>query len=148
MAGLEEGSSFEVFSGFEMWGGVRGCITEAIAMRAILTSTGAFPEHICHNPRTAFPNFETAERNGPSRAWFRRGRDYEYLNNSSISMFVLQWMCMAHNSSSKPNRSQVPPPHATTLVSLTYPQPTYVNAFLSEFIQLPLLRTYTPILQA
>jgi len=109
VAGLEEGSSFEVFSGFEMRGGVRSCVAEAIAMHAILSSTGAFPEHVCHNPRTAFPNFETAERNGLSRTWFRCGRDYKYLNSSSISMFVLQWMCMAHNSPSKPNRSQVPP---------------------------------------
>jgi hypothetical protein len=50
---------------------------EAIYMRAVLSSTGAFPTHIAHNPKLAFRDFETAARGGYAGAWFRLGRDYE-----------------------------------------------------------------------
>ena len=56
-------------------------VAEAVAMRATLSSTGAFPEHVRHNPRTAFRDFETAARNGFVSAWFRLGRDYENFND-------------------------------------------------------------------
>jgi len=56
-------------------------VAEAVAMRATLSGTGAFPEFIRHNPRTAFRDFETAARNGFATAWFRLGRDYENFND-------------------------------------------------------------------
>ncbi|EAU89084.2 hypothetical protein CC1G_13357 [Coprinopsis cinerea okayama7 len=50
---------------------------EAVYMRALFQSTGAFPAHIAHNPKSAFRDFETAARGGYAGAWFRLGRDYE-----------------------------------------------------------------------
>ena len=56
-------------------------VAEAIAFRAFLQSTGAFPSFVPHNPRAAFRDYETAGRNGFASAWFRLGRDYENFND-------------------------------------------------------------------
>ena len=56
-------------------------IAEAIYMRAMLAATGAFPEHVRHNPRTAFRDFQFAAKNGFPRACFRVGRDFENFND-------------------------------------------------------------------
>jgi len=58
-------------------------VAKAVALHATLSSTGAFPEHVCHNPCTAFRDFETAARNSFSSTWFRLGRDYENFNDHS-----------------------------------------------------------------
>lgn len=56
-------------------------IAEAISIRATLAATGAFPDFVRHNPRSAFRDFETAARGGFPAAWFRLGRDYENFND-------------------------------------------------------------------
>lgn len=52
-------------------------IVEAIYLRATCEATGAYPQFIQHNPRTAFRNFERAAKAGFHAAWFKLGRDYE-----------------------------------------------------------------------
>lgn len=52
-------------------------IAEAVYLKAMCESSGAYPQFIKRDPRTAFRNFEFAARNGYSAAWFKIGRDYE-----------------------------------------------------------------------
>ncbi|EMD35255.1 hypothetical protein CERSUDRAFT_116068 [Gelatoporia subvermispora B] len=52
-------------------------VVEAIYLRATCEATGAYPEFIPHNPRTAFRNYERAAKAGFHAAWFKLGRDYE-----------------------------------------------------------------------
>ncbi len=52
-------------------------IAEAIYLKAMCESSGAYPQYIKRDPRTAFRNFEYAARHGYSAAWFKIGRDYE-----------------------------------------------------------------------
>ncbi|THH09105.1 hypothetical protein EW145_g2252 [Phellinidium pouzarii] len=59
------------------------CTAEALFLRATLTASGAFPEYIPASPRNAFREFELAARAGHAPAWFRLGRDYESVNDTS-----------------------------------------------------------------
>jgi hypothetical protein len=52
-------------------------IAEAIYFKALFESSGAYPDLIPKNPRSAFRDFEAAARAGFAHAWFRLGRDYE-----------------------------------------------------------------------
>ena len=52
-------------------------ISEAIYLKAMCEASGAYPQFIKRDPRTAFRNFEYAARHGYSAAWFKIGRDYE-----------------------------------------------------------------------
>jgi hypothetical protein len=52
-------------------------ISEAIYLKAMCEASGAYPQLIKRDPRTAFRNFEYAARHGYSAAWFKIGRDYE-----------------------------------------------------------------------
>ncbi|OCH86984.1 hypothetical protein OBBRIDRAFT_760449 [Obba rivulosa] len=52
-------------------------VVEAIYLRATCEATGAYPQFVPHNPRTAFRNFERAAKAGFYAAWFKLGRDYE-----------------------------------------------------------------------
>lgn len=56
---------------------------EAIYLRATFAASGAYPDHIQHNPRVAFRDFEHAARAGYAQAWFRLGRDYENFNDAA-----------------------------------------------------------------
>ncbi|KAI6043888.1 HCP-like protein [Pisolithus marmoratus] len=56
-------------------------VAEALFFRASFAASGAFPEHVQHNPRLAFRDFEAAARFGYAQAWFRLGRDYESFND-------------------------------------------------------------------
>ena len=55
---------------------------EAIYLRATFSASGAYPDHVQHNPRIAFRDFEQAARAGYAQAWFRLGRDYENFNDA------------------------------------------------------------------
>jgi TPR repeat protein len=55
---------------------------EAIYLRATFSASGAYPDHVPHNPRIAFRDFEQAARAGYAQAWFRLGRDYENFNDA------------------------------------------------------------------
>lgn len=52
-------------------------------MRALFSASGTYPEHVAHDPRKAFRDFETAARAGYGEGWFRLGRDYENFDDSS-----------------------------------------------------------------
>src|SRR6266550_6691402 len=56
-------------------------VAEAIYIRATLAASGAFPDLLRQNLRSAFRDFETAARAGYASAWFRLGRDYESFND-------------------------------------------------------------------
>jgi hypothetical protein len=56
---------------------------EAIYLRATFSASGAYPDHVQHNPRVAFRDFEQAARAGYAQAWFRLGRDYENFNDAA-----------------------------------------------------------------
>ncbi|KJA14221.1 hypothetical protein HYPSUDRAFT_150673, partial [Hypholoma sublateritium FD-334 SS-4] len=129
-------------------------VAEAISMRANFSASGAFPDLIRHNPRTAFRDFEAAARGGYNQAWFRLGRDYENFNDHAhakecfergVKLNVescLYRLGMAHllGQLSLPSNPQTALPllqRAALLASLSCPQPAYVYALLllSEFTQ-------------
>ncbi|KAH8827535.1 hypothetical protein DL96DRAFT_1599360 [Flagelloscypha sp. PMI_526] len=56
---------------------------EALYLRGGLESSGHFPQHVPHNPRQAFRDFEAAAKGGYASAWFRLGRDYEQFGDSA-----------------------------------------------------------------
>ncbi|CAE7153142.1 unnamed protein product [Rhizoctonia solani] len=52
-------------------------VAEALYLRGTLESSGAFPEKIPRDPRSAFRDFNEAARQGCKAGWFKIGRDYE-----------------------------------------------------------------------
>ena len=56
-------------------------LAEAIYLRATCEASGAYPQYIPQNARSAFRDFEQAARNGYHAAWFKLGRDYENFND-------------------------------------------------------------------
>lgn len=61
-------------------------VAEAVYMRGLFTSSGAYPEFIRPNPRAAFRDFELAAKGGYSPAWFRLGRDYESFDDFALAI--------------------------------------------------------------
>ncbi|KAF8076340.1 hypothetical protein FPV67DRAFT_1664619 [Lyophyllum atratum] len=131
-------------------------VAEAIYLRATLAASGAYPEHIPHNPRVAFRDFETSARGGYAQAWFRLGRDYENFNDvphardcfeRGVKLGVESCayrMGMAHLMGQlgvQANPSVALPllHRAATLATVTTPQPAYIFALLllGEFNSLP-----------
>lgn len=72
-----------IASSYQVGGGAQtpGYVAEALYLRATFESSGAYPEHMKQNPRSAFRDFEAAARGGYAAAWFRLGRDYENFND-------------------------------------------------------------------
>ncbi|KAJ8496917.1 hypothetical protein ONZ45_g12256 [Pleurotus djamor] len=122
-------------------------IAEAVYLRATLEASGAFPEFVKHDPRSAFRDFEAAARGGYHAAWFRLGRDYENFNDQAhakdcfergVKFAVescLYRMGMAHlmGQLGLPANVQQALPllqRAATLASLDVPQPAYVYSLL------------------
>ncbi|KAK0192466.1 HCP-like protein [Armillaria mellea] len=120
---------------------------EALYLRATLTASGAFPDLLSHNPRSAFRDFESAARAGFHKAWFRLGRDYESFNDLTHARdcfergvkfgieAAIYRMGMAHllGQLGLPASHQTALPllqRAATLASLETPQPAYVFALL------------------
>lgn len=56
-------------------------VAEAVFLRAKLAASGAYPEHVQQNARSAFRDFEAAARAGHHLAWFSLGRTYEGFND-------------------------------------------------------------------
>ena len=56
-------------------------VAEAIYLHATFSASRTYPDHVQHNPRIAFRDFEQAARAGYAYAWFRLGRDYENFND-------------------------------------------------------------------
>ena len=57
---------------------------EAIRLCATFTASGSFPDHVQHNPRAAFRNFEQATR--AWQGWFRLGGDYKNFGDSTHAL--------------------------------------------------------------
>ncbi|TFK19909.1 HCP-like protein [Coprinopsis marcescibilis] len=140
---------------------------EAIYMRAIFSSTGAFPSHLPHSPKTAFRDFETAARGGYAGAWFRLGRDYETFGDLKHARecfergarlgveACLYRIGMAHllgqlNFTANPSTALPILHRAAVLSSLECPQPAYVYALLllSEFSSVVIPQSTFSSLQA
>ncbi|KAL0959499.1 hypothetical protein HGRIS_011209 [Hohenbuehelia grisea] len=127
-------------------------VAEATYWRAILEQTGAFPEYVRQDARSAFRDFESAARSGYHAAWFRLGRDYENFNDTTHAKECFERgvkygiesciyrIGMAHLMGQlglpASVETAIPLLHrAATLASLEVPQPAYVYALLllSEF---------------
>ncbi|KAH8112507.1 HCP-like protein [Phellopilus nigrolimitatus] len=122
-------------------------VAESLYLRATLSVSGAFPEHIAPNPRSAFRAFEAAARAGHHAAWFRLGRDYEAFGDAPHARECFERgarhgdagcvyrLGMAHllgqlGLPAGP-ASAVPLLHrAASLASVLVPQPAYVYALL------------------
>ncbi|KAG8216706.1 HCP-like protein [Butyriboletus roseoflavus] len=120
---------------------------EAIYLRATFAASGAYPDHVPHNPRLAFRDFEQAARAGYAQAWFRLGRDYENFNDAmhardcfergvklNVESCVYR-MGMAHlmGQLGLPPQPEIGLPlihRAATLASVQVPQPAYVYGLL------------------
>ncbi|KAI0031848.1 hypothetical protein K488DRAFT_51173 [Vararia minispora EC-137] len=132
-------------------------VAEALYWRASLAASGAYPQHVQPNPRTAFRDFEKAARAGFHKAWFRLGRDYEGFNDHAHAKDCFErgvkWgeesclyrMGMAHllgqlGLPASPETALPLLQRAATLATTTVPQPAYVFALvlLGEFAPAPL----------
>ncbi|RDB30166.1 Chitin synthase regulatory factor 4 [Hypsizygus marmoreus] len=130
-------------------------VAEAVYLRATFAASGAYPEHVQLNPRSAFRDFETAARGGYAAAWFRLGRDYENFNDVTHARDCFERgvklgvescayrMGMAHlmgqlGLPANPNLALPLLHRAATLATTAVPQPAYVYALLllGEFTQL------------
>ncbi|KAG6919399.1 hypothetical protein DXG01_006282 [Tephrocybe rancida] len=130
-------------------------VAEAIYLRATFAASGAYPEHVQHNPRVAFRDFESAARAGYAGAWFRLGRDYENFSDVTHARDCFERgvklgvescayrMGMAHLMGQlglQPNPTLALPllHRAATLATVSTPQPAYIFALLllGEFASL------------
>ncbi|KAF8843893.1 HCP-like protein [Paxillus ammoniavirescens] len=122
-------------------------VAEAIYLRATFAASGAYPDHVPHNPRIAFRDFEQAARAGYAQAWFRLGRDYENFNDITHARDCFERgvklnvescvyrMGMAHlmgqlGLPAKPENAIPLLYRAATLASVQVPQPAYVYGLL------------------
>ncbi|KAH9050285.1 HCP-like protein [Lactarius hengduanensis] len=122
-------------------------VAEAIYLRAKFESTGAYPQFIPQNPRTAFRDYERAARAGFSAAWFKLGRDYENFGDSphakdcyergirNNNESCLYRMGMAHlvGQLGLPPSPETALPllqRAATVATVDSPQPAYVFGLL------------------
>ncbi|KAF8137269.1 HCP-like protein [Boletus edulis] len=120
---------------------------EAIYLRATFAASGAYPDHVQHNPRLAFRDFEQSARAGYAQAWFRLGRDYENFNDAAHARDCFERgvklnvescvyrMGMAHlmgqlGLSAQPEIGLPLIHRAATLASVQVPQPAYVYGLL------------------
>lgn len=122
-------------------------VAEALFFRASFAASGAYPDHIQHNPRLAFRDFEAAARFGHAQAWFRLGRDYESFNDlqharecfergakRNVESCIYR-MGMAHlmGQLGLPAQPEVGIPllhRAATLATIQSPNPAYVYGLL------------------
>lgn len=127
-------------------------VAEALYLRGTFAASGAYPEHIPHNPRLAFRDFEAAARYGYSQAWFRLGRDYENFNDVAHARECFErgakrnvesciyrlGMANLMGQLGLPAQHEVAIPllhRAATLATVQVPQPAYVFGLilLGEF---------------
>ncbi|TCD60032.1 hypothetical protein EIP91_010853, partial [Steccherinum ochraceum] len=141
-------------------------VAEAIYLRATCAASGAYPQYIPHNPRTAFRDFELAAKSGYYAAWFKLGRDYENFGDSGHAKdcfergvkygveSCLYRMGMAHlmGQLGLPSTPETALPllqRAATLASVEVPQPAYVYGLLllAEFSHIQLSpQAFTPLI--
>lgn len=122
-------------------------VAEAIYHRANLAASGAFPQFLPHNPRSAFRDYERAARAGFHAGWFKLGRDYETFGDAPHAKDCFERGIKYGNESSlyrmgmanlmgqlglPPNPEAAIPllQRAATVATVDIPQPAYVFGLL------------------
>ncbi|CEL57966.1 Chitin synthase regulatory factor 4 OS=Schizosaccharomyces pombe (strain 972 / ATCC 24843) GN=chr4 PE=1 SV=4 [Rhizoctonia solani AG-1 IB] len=65
-------------------------VAEALYLRGTLEASGAFPEKIPRDQRSAFRDFNEAARQGYKAGWFKIGRDYESVKDMTRAREVFE----------------------------------------------------------
>ncbi|CAE6517113.1 unnamed protein product [Rhizoctonia solani] len=65
-------------------------VAEALYLRGTLEASGAFPERIPRDQRSAFRDFNEAGRQGYKAGWFKIGRDYESVKDMNRAREVFE----------------------------------------------------------
>lgn len=117
-------------------GQIQGYVAEALFLRATFEASGAYPDYIPHNPRSAFRDFEAAARGGYAAAWFRLGRDYENFNDVTHARDCFERGVKLGVESCAYVRPSPPPPLYLTL-TLTHTQQRMGMAHLMGQLGLP-----------
>ncbi|KAI0697009.1 hypothetical protein BC835DRAFT_800284 [Cytidiella melzeri] len=122
-------------------------IAEAIYLKAMCEASGAYPQFIKRDPRTAFRNCEYAARHGYPAAWFKIGRDYENFGDVAHAKDAFERGVKAGNErclyrmgmANLMGQLQLPSSaaaalpllhRAATLATVEIPQPAYVYGLL------------------
>ncbi|CAE6349200.1 unnamed protein product [Rhizoctonia solani] len=132
-------------------------VAEALYLRGTLEASGAFPEKIPRDQRSAFRDFNEAARQGYKAGWFKIGRDYESVKDIARAREVFERgaglkeisciyrLGMAHllgqlGYAANPAVAVPLLQEAADLSNLDVPQPTYVFGMLllGEFSQVQL----------
>ena len=69
-------------------------LAKAFYLRGTLYASGGFPEHVPHNPRDAFKDFESGARGGFQKAWFTLGREYEDVGDVARACTASSAVCV------------------------------------------------------
>ncbi|KEP55821.1 chitin synthase regulator 3 [Rhizoctonia solani 123E] len=133
-------------------------VAEALYLRGTLEASGAFPDRIPRDPRSAFRDFNEAARQGYKAGWFKIGRDYESVKDMPRAREVFERgaglkeisciyrLGMAHllgqlGFAANPAVAVPLLQEAADLSNIDVPQPSYVYGMLllGEFshVQLP-----------
>ncbi|KAF8761739.1 HCP-like protein [Rhizoctonia solani] len=129
-------------------------VAEALYLRGTLEASGAFPEKIPRDQRSAFRDFNEAARQGYKAGWFKIGRDYESVKDMARAREVfergaglketscLYRLGMAHllgqlGFTANPAVAVPLLQEAADLANVDVPQPAYVFGMLllGEFAQ-------------
>ncbi|KAF8680124.1 HCP-like protein [Rhizoctonia solani] len=132
-------------------------VAEALYLRGTLEASGAFPEKIPRDQRSAFRDFNEAARQGYKAGWFKIGRDYESVKDMARAREVfergaglketscLYRLGMAHllgqlGFTANPAVAVPLLQEAADLANVDVPQPAYVFGMLllGEFAQVEL----------
>ncbi|KAJ1311185.1 hypothetical protein OPQ81_009686 [Rhizoctonia solani] len=65
-------------------------VAEALYLRGTLEASGAFPDRIPRDQRSAFRDFNEAARQGYKAGWFKIGRDYESVKDMTRAREVFE----------------------------------------------------------
>ncbi|CCL98738.1 uncharacterized protein FIBRA_00743 [Fibroporia radiculosa] len=142
-------------------------VSEAIYLVATCEASGAYPQYIQRDPRSAFRHFEQSAKAGHYAAWFRLGRDYENFNDAEHakqcfergvkrgveSCIYRMGMANLMGQLGLPANAEAALPllhRAATIATTECPQPAYVygllllNEFSHVSIPLPLFQPFIP----
>ncbi|KAI0915854.1 hypothetical protein AcV5_003348 [Taiwanofungus camphoratus] len=122
-------------------------VAEAVYLLATCEASGAYPQFVQQNPRSAFRHYEQAAKAGYHAAWFKLGRDYENFGDATHAKqcfergvkygveSCLYRMGMANlmGQLGLPANPEAALPflhRAATLATIEVPQPAYVYGLL------------------
>lgn len=122
-------------------------IADALYLRGDLLASGSFPTYHRKNLKAAFSDFELSARMGHAPSWFRIGRDYEILGDSTRARDAYERGCAVRDvgciyrmgMANLLSQLDLPMNHeraipllreAADLASLDTPQPSYIYGML------------------